>query len=172
MEAAKTCLAAVAAVQAVHKLLGAAALEGQRTQEAVKLQAGPPLLAAHRQQGDHNLAEACCNLRVGTGHTLLEERNLAASVSNLMEGHNLLVEGHNQVVHWFEGVHSLLGGCHRLLLVGRILLGVDLVWDMAKPQGLAQDHMVTRLGQLETALEEGRRGWGVLEQQGSQQGVG
>ena len=155
----------------MHKLLGAAALEEQHTQEAVKLQAGPPLVAAHRQQGVHNLVGACCNLPVGTDHTLLEERNLAVPVSNLQEGRNLLVEGHNQVVHWFEGGHSLLGACRRLLLVGRILLEVDLVLDTAKLQGLAQDHMVTCLGQ-ETALEEGHRGWGVLEHQGSQRGVG
>lgn len=167
MEAAQTCLEAVAAVQAVHKPLGAAALEGQHTQEAVKLQAGPPLVAAHRQQGDHNLVGACCNLPVGTDHTLLEERTLAVSVSNLQEGHNPLVEGHNRVVHWCEGGHSLLVGCRRLLLGGHILLEAHT----AKPRGLVQDHMVTRLGQ-ETALEEGHRGWGVLEHQGSQRGVG
>ena len=167
MEAAQTCLEAVVAVQAVHKPLGAAALEGQHTQEAVKLLAGPPLVAAHRQQGGHNLVGACCNLSVGTGRTLLEGHNPAVSVSNLQGDRNPLVEGHNRVVHWFEGGRSLLRGCRRLLLGGHILLEGDRV----KPQGLVQDHMVTCLGQ-ETALEEGHRGWGVLEHQGSQRGVG
>ena len=166
------CLGAEAAAPAVHTLLVVAVPEGQHMQllaALLELPVGLLPAAAHMPQEGRNLVEACCNLQVGTGRNLLAAHTLLAAVSSQQEDHSRLVGGRNLLARW-SGVRRSLGGCHRLLLGDRILLGgLDLAGGIGVPlghQAWLQGHMGIPRGHLEIGLGVHHMVLGHLEPRG------